>query len=61
MFEHEPAVNPRLLRAKKAVLLPHMGSATFDGRIDMGRKLSSTSRLRSVGITRRTGGRPSML
>src|SRR3954454_22206577 len=25
VFEHEPAVNPRLLKAKRAVLLPHMG------------------------------------
>ena len=30
---------PRLLRAKKAVLLPHMGSATIEGRIDMGEKV----------------------
>ncbi|MGH6631320.1 MAG: 2-hydroxyacid dehydrogenase, partial [Burkholderiales bacterium] len=39
VFEHEPAVNPRLLKAKKAVLLPHMGSATLEGRIDMGEKV----------------------
>jgi glyoxylate reductase len=39
VFEHEPAVNPRLLRSKKAVLLPHMGSATMEGRIDMGEKV----------------------
>jgi glyoxylate reductase len=39
VFEHEPAVNPRLLKAKKAVLLPHMGSATLEGRIDMGDKV----------------------
>jgi glyoxylate reductase len=39
VFEHEPAVNPRLLRSKKAVLLPHMGSATLEGRIDMGEKV----------------------
>jgi glyoxylate reductase len=39
VFEHEPAVNPRLLKAKKAVLLPHMGSATIEGRIDMGEKV----------------------
>ena len=42
MFEHEPAVNPRLLklaRQHKVVLLPHMGSATIEGRIDMGEKV----------------------
>ena len=39
VFEHEPAVNPRLLKSKKSVLLPHMGSATLEGRIDMGEKV----------------------
>jgi len=42
VFEHEPAVNPRLLklaRAGKVVLLPHIGSATHEGRVDMGEKV----------------------
>jgi glyoxylate reductase len=39
VFEHEPAVNPRLLKSNKAVLLPHMGSATLEGRVDMGEKV----------------------
>jgi glyoxylate reductase len=42
VFEHEPAVNPklaRLARDGKVVLLPHMGSATIEGRIDMGEKV----------------------
>jgi glyoxylate reductase len=39
VFEHEPAVNPRLLRLDNVVLLPHMGSATIEGRIDMGEKV----------------------
>ena len=42
VFEHEPAVNPRLVklaRENKVVLLPHMGSATVEGRIDMGEKV----------------------
>jgi glyoxylate reductase len=39
VFEHEPAVNPKLLKAKGAVLMPHMGSATIEGRIDMGEKV----------------------
>lgn len=42
VFEHEPAVNPRLMRLAKAgkvVLLPHMGSATIEGRVEMGEKV----------------------
>ena len=39
VFEHEPAVNPRLLRLDNVCLLPHMGSATMEGRIDMGEKV----------------------
>ncbi len=42
VFENEPAVNPRLLALAekgKVVLLPHMGSATMEGRIDMGDKV----------------------
>jgi glyoxylate reductase len=42
VFEHEPAVNPKLLKLAKAgkvVLLPHMGSATLEGRVDMGEKV----------------------
>ena len=42
VFEHEPAVKPRLVklaRSGRVVLLPHMGSATIEGRIDMGEKV----------------------
>jgi glyoxylate reductase len=42
VYEHEPAVNPKLVklaRAGKVVILPHMGSATIEGRIDMGEKV----------------------
>jgi len=42
VFESEPAVNPRLLklaRQHKVVVLPHMGSATHEGRADMGEKV----------------------
>ncbi len=39
VFEHEPAVNPKLLQAENVVLLPHMGSATIEGRIAMGEKV----------------------
>ena len=39
VFEHEPAVNPKLLKLGNVVLLPHMGSATLEGRLDMGEKV----------------------
>jgi lactate dehydrogenase-like 2-hydroxyacid dehydrogenase len=39
VFEHEPAINPKLLGLSNAVLLPHLGSATIEGRIDMGEKV----------------------
>jgi glyoxylate reductase len=39
VFEHEPAVNPKLMALDNVVLLPHMGSATIEGRIDMGEKV----------------------
>src|SRR5579871_2790745 len=42
VFEHEPAVSPKLIklaRAGKVVLLPHLASATLEGRIDMGEKV----------------------
>jgi glyoxylate reductase len=39
VFEHEPAVNPKLLDLPNVVLLPHMGSATIEGRVDMGEKV----------------------
>jgi glyoxylate reductase len=42
VFEQEPAVSPRLIklaRSGKVVLLPHMGSATHESRVDMGEKV----------------------
>lgn len=39
VFEHEPAINPKLLELDNVVLLPHMGSATVEGRVDMGEKV----------------------
>ena len=42
VFEHEPAVNPRLKKLaqeNKVVMLPHMGSATVEGRMEMGDKV----------------------
>jgi glyoxylate reductase len=39
VFEREPAVNPKLKGLPNVVLLPHMGSATEEGRIEMGEKV----------------------
>jgi glyoxylate reductase len=39
VFEHEPAINPKLRQLDNVVLLPHMGSATIEGRLDMGEKV----------------------
>ncbi len=36
VFENEPAISPKLLQLDNVVLLPHMGSATLEGRIGMG-------------------------
>jgi glyoxylate reductase len=39
VYEHEPAINPKLLKLSNVVLLPHMSSATIEGRIEMGEKV----------------------
>lgn len=39
VFEHEPGVNPRLKKLSNVVLLPHMASATEEGRLEMGEKV----------------------
>jgi glyoxylate reductase len=39
VYENGTDVNPRLRELKNVVLLPHMGSATLEGRIEMGEKV----------------------
>jgi glyoxylate reductase len=39
VFEHEPAIHPKLLDLDNVVLLPHMGSATLEGRLAMGERV----------------------
>ena len=39
VYEHGTNINPRLRELKNVVLLPHMGSATEEGRIEMGEKV----------------------
>ena len=52
VFEHEPAVSSKLVRlaqAGKVTLLPHMGSATEEGRVEMGQKVIVNIRAFSDG------------
>ncbi|MEZ5913274.1 MAG: D-glycerate dehydrogenase [Paracoccaceae bacterium] len=39
VFEHGHEINPRLRELGNVVLLPHMGSATIEGRVEMGEKV----------------------
>ncbi|MBV1901779.1 MAG: D-glycerate dehydrogenase, partial [Kordiimonadaceae bacterium] len=39
VFEEEPSINAKLLELENVVLLPHMGSATIEGRVGMGEKV----------------------
>ena len=39
VFERGPDINPRLRELPNVVLLPHMGSATLEGRVEMGEKV----------------------
>ncbi len=39
VFEHGNDINPRLRGLDNVLLLPHMGSATYEGRIEMGEKV----------------------
>jgi glyoxylate reductase len=39
VFEREPSVNPDLIGLPNVLLLPHMGSATIEGRTEMGEKV----------------------
>ncbi len=39
VYEHGTDINPRLRELKNVVLLPHMGSATIEGRLEMGEKV----------------------
>lgn len=44
VYVGEPAVDPRLIALDNVVLLPHLGSATFEGREDMGIKVVANIR-----------------
>jgi glyoxylate reductase len=39
VFEHEPTIHPKLLEMENVVILPHLGSATIEGRVAMGERV----------------------
>ena len=49
VYVGEPAVDPRLMTLDNVVLLPHLGSATFEGREAMGAKVITNIRVWSDG------------
>jgi glyoxylate reductase len=51
VFEQEPDIDPKLLKLDNVVLLPHMGSATFESRLDMGEKVIANIRAHVDGVT----------
>jgi len=49
VYTHEPAIDKRLLNLFNVVLLPHMGSATFEGRTASGEKVIANIRIWADG------------
>lgn len=49
VFAHEPAPDPRLAALPNVVLMPHMGSATFEGRAASGEKVIANIRFWADG------------
>jgi glyoxylate reductase len=49
VYTHEPAVDPRLLSLSNVVLLPHLGSATFEGREASGERVITNIRVWADG------------
>jgi len=49
VWEHEPRIDPRLLALPNVVMTPHMGSATYEGRIATGEKVIANIRMWADG------------
>ncbi|WP_427916140.1 2-hydroxyacid dehydrogenase [Sphingomonas oligophenolica] len=49
VWKHEPEIDPRLLALPNVVMLPHMGSATYEGRLAMGEKVIANIRMWADG------------
>ena len=49
VWKFEPRIDPRLLALPNVVMLPHMGSATYEGRLAMGEKVIANIRMWADG------------
>ena len=49
VWEHEPRIDPRLLALPNVVMTPHMGSATYEGRVATGDKVIMNIRMWADG------------
>lgn len=49
VWQHEPQIDPRLLALPNVVMTPHMGSATFEGRLATGEKVIANIRMWADG------------
>jgi glyoxylate reductase len=49
VWKHEPEIDPRLLALPNVVMLPHMGSATYEGRMATGEKVIANIRMWADG------------
>jgi glyoxylate reductase len=49
VYTHEPAVDPRFFAIPNVVLLPHLGSATFEGREASGERVIANIRMWADG------------
>ena len=49
VWQHEPHIDPRLLALPNVVMTPHMGSATYEGRMATGEKVIANIRMWADG------------
>ena len=49
VWRHEPQIDPRLLALPNVVMTPHMGSATYEGRLASGEKVIANIRMWADG------------
>jgi lactate dehydrogenase-like 2-hydroxyacid dehydrogenase len=49
VWRHEPEIDPRLLALPNVVMTPHMGSATYEGRVASGEKVIQNIRMWADG------------
>jgi glyoxylate reductase len=49
VWEHEPRIDPRLLALPNVVMTPHMGSATYEGRLASGERVIQNIRMWADG------------